>query len=176
MHAQAHARVSYTDYLAALEASEVKLEFIDGIVRAMGGGTIEHARLAGSFAFALATALAGKRCVVLPGDAKIRIEASNRATFPDVSVVCGKIERSPIDAEAITNPIVIVEVLSDSTEAYDRGEKSRHYRKLPSLREYEVWRRHGDVWQIAEHGPAEDVELPSIDVRLPVDVIYASPL
>ena len=180
------ALVTYADYLRALEPSDVKLEYLDGVVRAMSGGTIEHARLAMQFGVLLATALAGRRCVVLSADARIRVDASNRTFFADASVVCGAIERSPADKEGVANPIVIVEVLSDTTEAYDRGDKFRHYRRLTSLREYvlvsqreplvEVWRRDRDAWRVEEHGPGGMIVLASVDATLPLEALYANAL
>jgi Uma2 family endonuclease len=186
----AQAKVTYDEYLALERASEVRLEYLEGEVRpvgggalAMAGGTLEHARLTMNAGGTLRAALLGRPCTVYSSDAKIRIEASGRATYADVSVVCGKLERSPVDAEALVNPRVIVEVLSDSTEAYDRGEKFRHYRKLASLQEYvlvaqgaplvEVWRRAGDAWQVEESGPGERVRLASLGVELAVDELYA---
>lgn len=186
MSEAAHARLSYDDYLALERGSDVKHEYLDGFAHAMAGGTIEHARLTSRFDRLLGGALDGRPCSTFSADAKIRIEASNRTTYADVTVVCGKLERSSIDPEAIANPVVIVEVLSPSTEAYDRGEKFRHYRRLPSLREYvlvsqdqplvEVWRREGDAWRPIDHGPGDAVRLDSIDVAVPVDALYSNPL
>src|SRR5690606_27317389 len=106
---------SYADYLALEEASEIKHEYIDGVVRplagdpvAMAGGTIEHGRLAMRLVRLLAVVLDGRPCEAFSADVKVRIEASNRTTYPDLSIVCGPLERSPVDAEAITNPIIIV--------------------------------------------------------------------
>lgn len=186
MSEAARAKLSYDDYLALERDSDQKHEYLDGFARAMAGGTIEHARLTSSCDGLLREALRGRPCATFSADAKIRIEATNRTTYADVSVVCGKLERSSVDPEAIANPVVIVEVLSPSTEAYDRGEKFRHYRRLPSLREYvlvsqeralvEVWRREGDAWRPIDHGPGEGVRLDSIDVTVAVDELYANPL
>jgi Uma2 family endonuclease len=186
MSVAARAKLSYDDYLALERDSDQKHEYLDGFARAMAGGTIERARLTSRFDRMLGSALDGRPCSTFSADAKIRIEASNRTTYADVSVVCGKLERSSVDGEAIANPVVIVEVLSPSTEAYDRGEKFRHYRRLPSLREYvlisqeralvEVWRREGDAWRPIDHGPGEVVRLDSIDVTVAVDELYANPL
>ena len=182
----ARAVVSYAEYLALEQGSGVKHEYLDGVVRAMAGGTIEHGRLAVRLARFLGDALARKSCEAFSSDVKVRIEASNRTTYPDLAVVCGRLERSAADPEAIANPAVIVEVLSDSTEAYDRGEKFRHYRRLPSLREYvlvsqreplvEVWRRDGDAWRVHEHGPGGVVRLDACDAEISVDALYASAL
>lgn len=178
-------KLSYSEYLAFEEASDEKHEFIDGLVFAMAGGSYEHARLSGRMMIALARALEGRPCNVVPSDARVRIQATNRSTYPDVSVVCGPARFASDDSQALTNPILLVEVLSPTTEQSDRGEKFRHYRRLESLREYvlvaqdepriEVFRREGDVWTFREHGPGERVMLTSIDAYLDVDAIYADP-
>ncbi|MFO7567536.1 MAG: Uma2 family endonuclease [Enhygromyxa sp.] len=114
--------------------------------------------------------------------------ATDMSTYPDVSVVCGALETSEVDRNAATNPVLIVEVLSDTTEAYDRGEKFAHYRRLPSLREYlllsqhqpriESYRRNAQgVWELAEAGAGETLTLAALEgVRLDVDLIYRDPL
>lgn len=180
------AMISYADYLAIERESDLKHEYLDGVVRAMAGGPIEHSRLATNFASELRLALAGRPCAAFSSDGKIRLDASNRATYPDVSVVSGRLERSEQDPDAITNPIVLVEVLSESTEAYDRGEKFRHYRRLTSLREYvlvsqheplvEVFARDGDAWRVFEYGPGDTIQLPSVGASITVDALYADPL
>src|SRR5688572_18113199 len=113
MAAPAHQKVTYEEYLAQEARSEDRHEYLDGFVRMMAGGSIEHARLAMRVARALGAALGSKPCEVFSSDAKVRIEASNRTTYADVTVVCGRLERSPRDAEAISNPLVLVEVLSE---------------------------------------------------------------
>jgi Uma2 family endonuclease len=101
--------------------------------------------------------------------------------------VCSKLEVAPDDPHAAVNPVVLVEVLSDSSEAYDRGEKFAHYRRIPSLREYvivsqrepriEVHRRNeAGRWELYEAGAGETIELASIECRLSVDEIYRDPL
>ena len=115
-------RTSYAEYLALEAESEQRYEFVDGFVHAMAGGTPEHSRLAIAVAAELRSALAGSSCAVYGSDLKLRIDATKRTTYADVVVVCGAEQTSPIDPNAITNPTMIVEVLSPSTEASDRGE------------------------------------------------------
>ena len=114
----------------------------------------------------------------------MRIPETGLSTYPDLSVVCGELETAPDDKDAITNPILLVEVLSDSTEAYDRGAKWAHYRRIPSLREYvlvsqgeprvEVFRRiEAGRWELLEARPGETIELASLGVRLDVAAVYA---
>src|SRR5690606_808130 len=164
---------------------EQRYEFVDGAVYAMAGGTPEHARLAMTLGAQLLAALGPKGCAVYGSNLKIRIDATNRSTYADVVVVCGPEQTSEIDPNAITNPTVIVEVLSPSTEASDRGEKWRHYQRIASLREYvlvsqgspyvEVFRRDGDEWVLRTTTAGQLLELPSQGVQVPVDAIYADP-
>ncbi len=125
-------RYSYEDYLRALDASELKLEYSGGLIYAMAGGTPAHAELSASIISVLRQALRG-RCSVMTSDAKVRVESTDFAGFPDTTVVCGERQASRIDANAITNPTLLVEVTSRSTEDYDRGEKLGHYQQVPSL-------------------------------------------
>jgi Uma2 family endonuclease len=124
---------------------------------------------------------------VFSSDVRVRIEATGRSTYPDLSVVCGRLARASDDSDAITNPVVIVEVLSDSTEASDRGDEFAHYRRLPSVREYllvsqhterlEVFRRReGGDWVSSEALRGQVLRLDSIDVSLSVDEAYHDPL
>ena len=116
----------------------------------------------------------------------MRILATGLSTYPDASVVCGRTETAPDDPDAMVNPVLLVEVLSDSSEAYDRGAKAAHYRRIPSLKEYmlvsqsepliEVYRRgEGGRWELREARPGEAIELASVDVSLQVSAIYANP-
>ena len=180
--------VSYAEYVAAEEGSVTRHEWIDGVIYDMSGGTPHHAGLASTIARLLGNQLAGKRCRVFTSDLRIRVAATRMSTYPDVSVVCGRLERDPDSTTAVTNPTVLVEVLSDSTEAYDRGEKFAHYRRIPSLREYvlvaqdppliEVFRKNeASQWVlVAEAGPGQRVTLESIECALSVDEVYTNPL
>ncbi|KIG17085.1 hypothetical protein DB30_03682 [Enhygromyxa salina] len=174
---------TYAEYLALEADSEVRLEFVDGSVYAMAGGTPEHARLAMAIGAELRVVLRAKGCAVYSSDLKLRIDATNRSTYADVAVVCGDERHADIDPNAVTNPTIIVEVLSPSTEAADRGEEWRHYQRLPSLREYvlisqdepyvEVFRR--DEWILRTSVAGGVLELPSHGVSIAVDAIYADP-
>lgn len=185
MSAATGRHTTYAEYLEAERRSIEKHEYLRGRVWAMAGGTVEHGRLAAAVTIALGAALRGRPCVVLSSDVRVRVETTNRATYPDVSVVCGPPEPASDDRDAIVNPIVVVEVLSDTTEKDDRGEKFAHYRRLASLREYvlvaqedrriEVFRREGDHWSLFEAGPGGSIELTSIGATLVVDDIYFDP-
>lgn len=180
--------VSYAEYVALEEKSPTKHEWLDGVIHDISGGTPDHAGIAVAVSSLLRDQLAGKRCRVFGSDLKIRVLATNLGTYPDVSVVCGHLERDPDSNTAVTNPTVLVEVLSDSTEAYDGGEKFAHYRRIPSLREYvlvgqtkpliEVFRKNdASQWVlVAEAGAGEQAALESIGCVLKVDEVYADPL
>jgi len=115
--------MTYAEYLAAEAVAEARHEFLNGEVWEMAGGTIEHGALTLAAAGELRAALRGKPCRAFSSDVRVRIPETDLATYPDLSIVCGQLETAPDDKDAITNPIVLVEVLSDSTEAYDRGAK-----------------------------------------------------
>lgn len=180
--------MTYAAYLASEQAGEIKHEYLHGQVYAMAGGTPEHAALTSAVITELSVALRGRPCRVYSSDLRVRIDATDLSTYPDVTVVCGSLITAEIDANAATNPTLIVEVLSDSTEAYDRGEKFAHYRQLPSLREVllisqrerriESYRKGDDgVWSLREARSGEVLELGALaGVTLDVDLIYGDPL
>lgn len=182
---EANQALTYAQYVDLAASSEGLLEYHDGLVLAMTAPSPEHARIVAQLVRLLQPG-EGRPCATLPSGLKVRVEATNRTLLPDVTVVCGALERSPIDTQAITNPIVVLEVLSPSTEDYDLGAKFHHYRRLPSLREYvvlaqdrrfaSVSRRAGDLWAFEDLGPGSILQLPSIDLQLPLDVLYRDAL
>jgi len=174
---------SFVEYIALEEASSTKHEYFDGQIFAMAGGSPEHAALIASATFQLASQTRGGRCRVHASELRIRVEASDLATYPDVAVVCGPWLRDPENPRTILNPTVLVEVLSPSTEAYDRGEKLLRYKQISSLRamalvaydrrEVEVWRRPDQAapWTRALHGPGQVASLTEA-LALEVDSLY----
>jgi Uma2 family endonuclease len=174
--------LTYAQYLAAEETSSEKHDYLDGERFAMSRGSLEHSALAATCARLLGSALTGRPCIVFDSNARVRRVQTNFSCYPDVTVVCGAVESGPDDPQSIVNPIVIVEVLSESTESYDRGEKSRHYRGMTSLRELvfisqsrrlvEVLRRNATGrFELFEWVDGE-VELQSIAVHVPVSALY----
>ena len=135
MSSAAIKRYSPADYLALERASDVKHEFFDGEMFLMAGGTVEHSQVAANVIRALGNALADSPCRVLTSDMKIKLP-TGLYTYPDASVVCDQPQYEDDRKDVLLNPLLIVEVLSPSTEAYDRGQKFRHYQTCPSLREY----------------------------------------
>ncbi len=174
---------TYGEYLALDEASNVKLEFYAGDIYAMAGGTPEHAALCLQVGSSLNVQLEGRPCRVYGSDLRVRVRATGLAAYPDISVVCGTLERDPEGRDTVLNPTLVVEVLSPSTADYDRGEKREHYQQIPSLREVvfvahdqrrvEVYRRGPNGWSRDQAGPVESVVLDSISCRLDVDTLYA---
>ncbi|WP_437916937.1 Uma2 family endonuclease [Sorangium sp. So ce302] len=178
---------TYAEYLDQERASPTKHQFLNGKIFAMAGGTPEHAYLCASVGAELGAQLRGRPCAVYSSDLRVRVQATGLSTYADVSVVCGRLERDLEDKDAALNPIVLVEVLSDSTEAYDRGEKFAHYRRIPSLREYvlvsqheqriEVFHRNeDDSWTLREARAGEGAHLEAIGCVLSVDEVYRDPL
>jgi len=173
---------TYTEYLRALEDSHIKLEYRDGEIFAMAGGTPAHARLSARTTFLLQRAV-GDRCAVYSSDAKVLIETADLATFPDGSVVCGPEERAAKDQNALTNPVLVVEVTSNSTERYDREEKLRRYQKLDSLRavlivshrapRVTVVQRKGTAWLTTEVTTGM-VSIDEPQVQFSLEELYAA--
>jgi Uma2 family endonuclease len=172
---------TYAEYLALEEESSVRHEFLGGEIYAMAGGSPDHAGLAAALIRSLGTGLP-PGCRAFTSDLRVRIAATGLSTYPDVAVVCGRTERAPDDPLAVTNPVLLVEVTSPSTEEYDRGEKLRHYKSLPSLREVLIvshrspeltlHRREGAQWATVVAGAAAFVELSSVAARIAVDDVY----
>lgn len=186
MTAQRKPTSSYEHYLE-IEAADptTRHEFLRGEVWAMAGGTPEHALFAANFLRLVGAALHGRPCAPYGSDLRVRIEVTDRTTYPDGIVICGPREVSARDQHAVTNPTLILEVTSDGTEADDRGEKFAHYRHLSSLREYvivshrqarvEVYRREPGSWSFREYPLGTDIELASLGISVPVSGVYADP-
>jgi Uma2 family endonuclease len=164
-------RLHYThrEYVAFERTSDVKHEFVGGLILAMAGGRPEHGAGAVRVTTALALQVRGKACTVFDSDVRIRIRSADVSAYPDASVVCGRLETDAEDSDAVINPIVIVEVLSPSTEEYDRGAKLDAYKLVPSIREIvyvahderrvDVVRRTSAEWTCTSYGPGESVML-----------------
>lgn len=176
-------RHSFADYLAFEDASNTKHEYLNGEIYGMAGGTPEHAALSVAVSSALLAQLRGGPCRVYSSDLRVRVLATGLAAYPDVTVVCGELERDPESPTTVVNPRVVVEVSSDGTEAYDRGQKLDHYRQVPSLAaivlvshrsaRIEVWERGSDgAWHRREFGQGEAAEIRALSARLLVDEIH----
>lgn len=183
MTAAENPRVSYADYLAAEATAVERHEYIRGEVFAMSGGTPEHSAVSAAAVGELRAALRGKPCVVFEANMRLRNALADFSCYPDVSVVCGSVAHAPDDPHAIANPVLVIEVLSDSTEAYDRGTKSSQYRAFPSVKEIvlisqktqqiEIQRRNAQgLFVVHEFGPGSTVEFDSVGVRVSMADLY----
>lgn len=173
---------TYAEYLAFEDASNSKHEFLDGEIYAVAGGTPEHAALVLAVGSSLLTQLRGGACRAYGSELRVRVMASGLVSYPDATVICGEPEHDPESRTTVTNPRVVVEVTSPSTEAYDRGEKLAHYQRIVSVQEavivshrervVEVWRRTAAGWTRDEARSGARLRLDSIDAELNVDQIY----
>lgn len=176
-------RYSHAEYLALEASSNVKHEYLDGQIYGMAGGSPEHAALAAAVVGLLFPQLQVGRCRAFSADLRVRVEATGLSTYPDVTVVYGPRQRAVEDAQAVTNPTLLVEVSSPSTEEYDCGDEFEHYRRLAALRQYvivshrerrvTVWSRGDDgTWAETTAVDGEHAELDSIAARLDVRALY----
>ena len=164
-------------------ASATKHEYWGGEVFALAGATFVHNQIVGNLTRSLGNLVLDGPCIVLPSDMKIHVPQRNAYVYPDVSVVCTEPQFIGDATDVIANPRVIVEVLSDSTERFDRGEKFVGYRSLPSVVDYllvaqaqarvEHYARGDDgTWVLRELGPGASVRLTGINGDLAIDDIY----
>lgn len=176
-----HVHYTYAEYVDLEEESSIRHEYLDGEIYAMAGGTPDHAALAAAV-IGLLRAKIPPSCRTFTSNLRIRT-VSGLSTYPDAAVVCGRTERAADDPIAVTNPCVLLEVTSSSTEDYDRGEKLKHYRSLPTVQEVlivshreprvTVHRRENDgSWSITEGKSGESIALASVSVTLEIDDIY----
>jgi Uma2 family endonuclease len=177
-------RYSFQEYLELEEVARVRHEFCGGEIYAMAGGTPEHAAMAAAITSLLGRQLTSRPCRVYSSDLRLRVLATGLATYPDVTVICGPSERDPMSQTHVTNPKLVVEVLSDGTAEYDRGEKLEHYRQIPSLEavllvdhaqpRIDLWTRGPQGWTSSAFTAGEVVPLRAIGCALTVDDVYAA--
>jgi Uma2 family endonuclease len=178
-------RLSEQEYLEFERASDLKHEFFDGEIFAMAGGTRWHSLIATNFAGELHFALKDGPCMVFNSDLRVKMEATGLYTYPDVIVACEEQRFADSEMDTLLNPTLVVEVLSDSTEAYDRGKKFEHYRQIRSLKEYllpsqsepridQFVRQQNGEWVLREAvGLDAQLLLPSINVTIALSEIFA---
>lgn len=179
-------RMTEDEYLAFERASEEKHEYIDGEIFAMSGARRAHSRLSVRLAVLLELAI-GRRCEVYNNDMRVYMPLSRRYVYPDASVVCGRPQFKDKELDTLVNPRVIVEVLSQSTEDYDREDKFTHYKTIPTLAHYvlvaqdkplvEVFTRQADGWwTCVAYEAGQKIALTAIECEIEVDQIYANVL
>ena len=172
------------EYIALERKAHFKSEYFDGHIIAMSGASSKHNLITGDIFYGLYPQLIGHGCDIFISDMRVRPSLGDAYFYPDVVVVCGEPEFEDDTFDTLLNPIVIVEVLSPSTEAYDRGEKFTRYKHIASLQEYllvsqdkvsvEHHRRHRTQWMLSHYRTLEDVlRLPSIGCELSLHDIYA---
>lgn len=179
------ARSTYTasEYLALERASETRSELVNGQILAMTGASRAHNLIAANILAALHGQLKGRPCEAYQSDMRVKVSPTGLYTYPDVVVVCGQPQLEDEYGDTLLNPTLLVEVLSPSSEAYDRGEKFAHYRRLESLREYlivaqdqpriERYVRDGEHWVLTEaSGLDAALDLTSIGCRLALADVY----
>ncbi len=187
-------RMTEAEYLAYERTAEFKSEFFDGVLyplhnpygdlRAMAGATKPHNRVKENLIVQLGMRFLGGPCQTFSSDQKVRLSDTGRFAYPDIVVVCGEPEDDPKDENCLANPRVVIEVLSPSTEGYDRGFKAAQYRRSPTVQEVvfvahdaqrveRFTRQPDDTWLLTVFAdPAGDMELASVPVRVPLADVY----
>lgn len=184
MSTQPNIYMSPEEYLALERRAEYKSEYVDGVAYAMAGASLRHNSITLNVAADLLFQLRDRPCRVCSNDMKVRLPDSRKFFYPDVVVVCGEIQFHDERTDVILNPSLIIEVLSESTEAFDRGGKFQAYQRLESLREYvliaqdkpvvEQFIRQSDAtWTYsAIIGLESSLSLPSIECTLNLSTVY----
>jgi Uma2 family endonuclease len=184
MSAQPQTRLTPEQYLEIDRASEFRNEYYDGRMYAMSGGTHRHALIIFNLGSELRNIVKKRRCMVTSSDVRVRVAPGGLYTYPDLVVVCGEPKYADGRRDTLLNPRLIVEVLSPSTEAYDRGFKSAQYRALESLEEYalvsqseprvEVFRRQpGGQWLLSEFAGLDALcRFESVDAVVALSEVY----
>ncbi len=161
MEAKKLENVTIAEYLALEKEAQEKYEYHDGYIYSMAGGTYNHGVICGNIFGEVRTGLANKNdnCRALLSEIKLHIQSENSFVYPDTMVICGEVEHSTLESNAVVNPVVVVEVLSKTTATYDRGDKFYLYRQLKSVQEYvlieqekpqvELYQRQADLWKIS---------------------------
>jgi Uma2 family endonuclease len=175
---------SIQEYLDIERASETKHEYYQGEIFAMGGASLAHTDIVSNLVKRLGNFFEEGSCRALPNDIRVKVDATGLYTYPDVTVVCSQPQLEDGVFDTLLNPKLIVEVLSESTEAYDRGQKFAHYRTIDSLEEYvlvsqdddlvEVFtRQENGQWLLSEARRRDSsIYLRSLDCRLSLQNIY----
>lgn len=170
-------------YLLSERSATYKSEYLNGQILAMAGASLEHNTITANFVRVIGNQLVKRPCHVFSSDMRVKVIATNLYSYLDVVAVCGEIQFDDAQRDTLTNPSVIIEVLSPSTEAYDRGAKFAHYRRLDSLMEYvlvaqdrvsiEYYRREASGWVLTEWShPDALLRLASIGCDLVLRDIY----
>jgi Uma2 family endonuclease len=178
-------RYTVEEYLAMERASTEKHEYYRGEIFAMSGASLRHNRIQMNFLREVGLFLKGKGCDVFGSDLRVHIPSNGLYTYPDAVIVCGEPQLGDTEMDTLLNPGVIVEVLSKSTQSYDRGDKFNLYRAIPSLKEYiliaseavgveHYTKQENDTWVLKEYKQLQDsLPVKTIAFSLPLSEIYA---
>jgi Uma2 family endonuclease len=184
MTTQTIAYVTPDEYLVGERLSEGRSEYLDGVVCPMTGASVKHIKVVANLTAELIIQLRGRPCDVLPTDLKVRLPDSRKFFYPDVTVVCGELQFHDKRRDIILNPLLVIEVLSESTEAFDRGAKFQAYQTFDSLKEYvliaqdkpvveQFVRRADGKWTYtAVAGLEGSLSLPSVECTLNLSAVY----
>ncbi|MGL6096057.1 MAG: Uma2 family endonuclease [Fimbriiglobus sp.] len=177
-------KLTAAEYLVIEKKAEFKSEFYNGEMFAMAGASREHNRVTDNLHGEMYGLFKGSRCQPMSRDQRVQIDATGLYTYPDLIIVCGRPEYSEHDRDTLVNPTALVEVLSPSTEAYDRGAKFRQYQQIPSLREYVmvaqdeprieryVRQSNGDWLLTVFAGPDAEFAITTGPARVPMADVY----
>ena len=176
--------ISPEEYLALERESSEKSEYFDGEMFAMAGASREHNQISSNIVRLLGNDLLEKPCSVFSSDMKVKVSEIKKYTYPDIVVVCGDEQYEDENRDVLLNPLVIIEILSDSTEAYDRGDKFLHYQLIDSFSEYilisqyfckveKFSRQRGDTWIYSKYiNMKESLSIESLQSELLLSEIY----
>jgi Uma2 family endonuclease len=185
MSAVTKKKLSESEYLAIERAAEFKSEFYNGEMFAMAGASFfPHNRIKDNLVVAIGGQLKSGPCFTCSGDQRVKVDRTGLYTYPDILIVCGKPEFAREQNDTLVNPQVIIEILSESTERYDRVKKFLHYRRLPSFKEYVLVsqvhklierfvRQPDDTWNLTTFDdPEGELSLSTVPVRIPMADVY----
>jgi len=177
-------KLTEAEYLALDRAAEIRSEYVDGEMFAMSCGSMKHARLHRNISGELYAALRGTKCEAVGPDLRVRVAATSMYTYPDIAIICGEPVLYGDQNDILVNPTAIVEVLSPSTEKYDRGKKFHNYRLIESLKDYilinqdevlieQFVRGEGDSWTLHDYRHLTDaLKIESVGVSILLQNIY----
>lgn len=172
------------EYLAAERGAETRSEYVDGVVYPMTGARISHQIIVANLTAELVLQLRGREFIVLPTEMKVRMPDSRKFFYPDITIISGEPEFHDDRKDIILNPVLLIEVLSKSTEAYDRGQKFQAYQQAPSLREYllvaqdqvfieQFVKQDDGTWSYkAVAGRESSLALPGVECTLKLGAVY----
>jgi Uma2 family endonuclease len=185
MATQQKTRYTLEEYLELDKNSEEKIEYFDGEVFSMVGVHPNHALLQGRLITTFNNQTAERGCYIYPSDLRVKVPSLPPYRYPDLSALCGKPEFEEISGLlSLTNPTLLVEILSPSTEAFDRGEKFAHYKSIPAFREYLLVAQNKKylthyikqterAWLQTEYGAGEALQIVTLECELDIDALYS---